>query len=75
MINPDICAMRPGVLENKTYTDTQSPTDSTHLYSFMYLAIFLLRRRVVEFLYRQATWAIKGQPDTTIGRTPLVAMY
>ena len=53
MINLDICEMRSGVIKTNTLKYTKPPTDATGLYSFMDLAVLVLRGHLVAFPYRK----------------------
>ena len=59
MRNPDICTMRPGVLETKKFPDTQSLTDAIGLDSFMDFSGLVLQGSLVDFPYRQAVYVGK----------------
>ena len=53
MINLDICEMRSGVIKTNTLKYTKPPTDATGLYSFMDLAVLILRWHLAAFPYRK----------------------
>ena len=60
--------MRSGVIDTNTLTYTTSPTDATGLYSFMNIAVLVLRGRLIDFPYRQAAQTVKGQAAKCFGR-------
>ena len=70
MRNSYIYVIIPEVLDINKLTDTQSPTDGTGLYSFIDLDVLLLRRRLVDFTYRQSEKKGKGQSYKRFCRTP-----
>ena len=61
MINQDICAMRSGVIETNTPTDTQSPTYDTGLDSFMDIYFLVLRGRLIALPYIPSEQTLKEQ--------------